>query len=112
MPQIGYSESGNGLVLGRRILLCAALLFLLFARSTPPKFPRMSFRQPAMQCDPHHEQRPCFDHETFEWGIATSAPLWPPLRLESFHTAPAKDPLLVFHEEGFHYNRPPPISYS
>lgn len=110
MPHVGYSEGSGSLVLGRRILLCAALLFLLFTRSTPPNFPRTSFRQAAITCDPHHEQRPCFDHETLEWGTATRVLLWPPPRLESFHPAPATDPLLTFQEEGFHYNRPPPIS--
>lgn len=112
MSQVGYPERSGGLVVGRRILLCTALLFLLFARSTPPNFLQLSSRQAAVNGDPHHEQRPCFDHDTIEWGIATSARLWPPPRLRPFHSAPATDPLLQFQNEGFHYIRPPPISHS
>jgi len=110
MPLCRYLRSeGYGPIAGRRILICASLLFLLFLRVGPPRIP------PAPSA--HHtfnsaaqEQRPCYDHDAFQWLSPARAFAWTPEVRTSYCRTRGIDAPFVCEPTGFYYNRPPPVS--
>ena len=106
MPPNGYFR-GADLVVPRATIACAAIAILLFARTTPPNFPRAHTLQATFNCDNHHEQKPCFDHQGPQWETPVSAfPL--PTEVTPFQPLRTTEPFVSLQENGFHYNRPPP----
>jgi hypothetical protein len=101
-------KSSGGRISLRPLLVCAAIGFLL-ARGVPP-----SLRQliPGLVASSlaGNDHKQCFDHDDFQW---LSSPSAAPTALQPFaSSAPAvvPEPHLEVATDGWHYNRPPPVS--
>ena len=101
-------ESIRGLVLRRGAITCVAVLSILLARSAPPSFPHSSLRL-AVHSDADHDHRQCFDHEDSQVGNSPSATLTIP-PVVSPQATRTFEPFVEIVTDGWHYNRPPPIS--
>jgi len=102
-------KSLRALVSRRGAIMCAAGLSILLARSAPPSFPHISLRL-AVNSHADHDHRQCFDHEDSQWGTSPSATLTIPPTVVSPHPTRTFEPFVEIVTDGWHYNRPPPIS--
>ena len=102
-------KSIRGLVSRRGAIMCAAVLSILLARSAPPGLPHISLRL-AVNSHADHDHRQCFDHEDSQCGTSPSATLTIPPPVVSPHPARTFEPFVEIVTDGWHYNRPPPIS--
>ena len=98
----------RALVSRRGAIMCAAVLSILLARNAPPSFPHSSLRL-AVHSDADHNHRQCFDHEDSQVGNSPSATLTIP-PVVSPHANRSFEPFVEIVTDGWHYNRPPPIS--
>lgn len=89
--------------------MCVAALSVLLARSAPPSLPHIYFGS-AVNSRADHDHRQCFDHEGFQWGTSLTATLIAPPPVASHHLFPAVAAFVEVVMDGWHYNRPPPIS--
>jgi hypothetical protein len=102
-------KSKCGLVSFRAAVMCVAAFSLLWARVTPPGLPHTSL---SLSFSSHaaHDQRQCFDHEDVQWTTSASAPLAVPPPVVSLGPIHSAEPFVEIATDGWHYNRPPPIS--
>jgi hypothetical protein len=89
--------------------MCIAALSLLSVRIAPPSLPHISTRL-AVNSLADHDHRLCFDHDDSQWATTPSiAPNTPP-PLVSHHLTRTAEAFVENVTDGWHYNRPPPIS--
>jgi|GEM_PF-2424635 hypothetical protein len=92
----------------RALVLCAAVLALVFARSFalhPSDLPRRA----SVSAQANHGQRPLFDHEDGRWMARPSVqPVTPPPVVARCRVAPSQT-IVEPVTDGLHYNRPPPL---
>jgi hypothetical protein len=98
-----------GLALYRAGLVCIAALSVLLARSAPPSLPHLYF-DGTVNSLADHDHRQCFDHQDFQWGTSPSIAQTAPPPVASPHLTAAAAPFVEIVMDGWHYNRPPPIS--
>lgn len=82
---------------------------MLGARVTPPSLPHSPLSPPSYFFA-DHDQRQCFDHEDSQWATAPSASLTIPLLVASSNLTYVSEHFVEIVTDGWHYNRPPPIS--
>jgi hypothetical protein len=102
-------KSSRGLVSYRVLIMCIAALSLLSVRIAPPSLPHISTGL-AVNSAGNHDHRLCFDHEDSQWSICPSILLATPPPVVSLHPTQSVEPSFEIVKEGWHYNRPPPIS--
>lgn len=99
----------RSLVSCRAAVMCVAALSIFWARSAPPSLPHSPLSL-AFHVVADHDHRQCFAQEDAQWATSPSnPPATPPpvISASSIHTA---EPFIEFVTDGWHYNRPPPIS--
>jgi hypothetical protein len=102
-------KSSRGVVSYRALVMCVSALSLLSVRIAPPSLPHISTGL-AVNSQADHDHRLCFDHEDSQWAATPSiAPNAPP-QVVSPHPTHSVEPSFEIVKEGWHYNRPPPIS--
>jgi hypothetical protein len=102
-------KSSCGLISYRVLIMCIAALSLLSVRMAPPSLPHISTGL-AVNSPADHDHRLCFDHEDSQWATTPSIAVNAPPPVVSRHPTPSVEPSLEIVKEGWHYNRPPPIS--
>jgi hypothetical protein len=102
-------KSSRGLVSYRVLIMCVAALSLLLARSAPPSLPHISLSL-AVNSQADHDHRQCFDHEDSQWATSPRTSLTTPPPVVSPHPTASVEPSVAIVTDGWHYNRPPPIS--
>jgi hypothetical protein len=102
-------KSSRGLVSYRVLIMCVAALSLLSVRIAPPSLPHVSTGL-AVNSQADHGHRPCFDHEDSQWATTPSIALNAPPPVVSSHPTLSVEPSVAIVTDGWHYNRPPPIS--
>lgn len=102
-------KSNCGLVSYRAAIMCVAALSVLLARSAPPSLPHF-YLGSAVHSLAEHDHRLCFDHEGFQWGTSPSTTLTTPPPVASPHLITTAAPFVEIVRDGWHFNRPPPIS--
>jgi hypothetical protein len=102
-------KSSRGLVSCRVLIMCVAALSLLSVRIAPPSLPHISTGL-AVNAQAAHDHRLCFDHEDSQWATTPRIALNTPPRVVSPHPTHGVEPSFEIVKEGWHYNRPPPIS--
>lgn len=110
MPSVrplGWSHCG--LVSLRAAAMCVAALGILWARAVPPDFPPGSINS-TISSQVTHGHRPCFDHEDAQWATPPATALSVPPPLLSAGPIHAAERFVELTNNGWHYNRPPPIS--
>lgn len=105
----GIRKSIRGLISCRAAIICVAALSVLWARNVPPPLPNSSLNL-VFHSFADHDQRQCFDHEGSQWATAPSTPLATPPPVISFSLIHTAETVVEFVADGWHYNRPPPIS--
>jgi len=101
-------KSIHALVLLRAAIVLGAALGVLSARCSTPSLPHLTFGIAASSDTPAHRQ--LFDHKDSHWGIPFIRTLIIPLPLAAPHPINIGAPPVEFVTDGWHYNRPPPIS--
>jgi len=89
--------------------MCVAALCALLARYAPPSFASTSARFAVNSCA-NRVHRQCFDHEDSAWVSPPSATLAAPFPVVAPDLTCRTDPSVENVMDGWHYNRPPPIS--
>ena len=89
--------------------MCVAALSFLLARSAPPSLPHVS-RSLAVHSQAEHDHRQFFDHEDAQWATTPSTALNTLPPVVSPDPTPRAEPSVEIVTDGWHYNRPPPIS--
>jgi hypothetical protein len=89
--------------------VCAMLVALLLVRVAPPSFPRLSSVSPTVNCDRHHDPRPCFDQGEL-YGLVTIAIFSPEIPVVFSPLMPGAAPVISSYPGGSHYTRPPPLA--
>ena len=102
-------NSSRGLVSYRVLIMCIATLSLLSVRIAPPSLPHISTGL-GVNSQADHGHRLCFDHEDSQWATCPSILLTTPPPVVSPHPTQSVEPSFEIVKEGWHYNRPPPIS--
>ena len=102
-------KSSRGLVSFRVLIMCVAALSLLLVRIVPPSLPHISTGL-AVNSQADHGHRPCFDNEDSQWVTTPSIALNTPPPVVSPHPTASVEPSVAVVTDGWHYNRPPPIS--
>ena len=102
-------KSSGGLVSYRVLIMCVTALSLLLARSAPPSLPHISTGL-AVNSQADHNHRLSFDHEDSQWATRPSTAVNTPPPVVSPHPTPSVEPSVAIVTDGWHYNRPPPIS--
>jgi hypothetical protein len=102
-------KSSRALVSHRVLIMCVAALSLLSVRIAPPSLPHISTGL-TVNSPADHYHRLCFDHEDSQWATCPSTLLTAPQRVVSPHLTPSVESSFETVKEGWHYNRPPPIS--
>ena len=102
-------KSSRGLVSYRALIMCVAALSLLSVRIAPPSLPHISTGL-AVNSPADHDHRLSFDHEDSQWATTPSIALNAPPPVVSPHPIDSVEPAFEIVKEGWHYNRPPPIS--
>src|ERR1700684_1859952 len=92
----------------RALIVCVAALSILWAPSIPAHFRHSSHSLAVHTAD--HDHRPCFDHEDSQLASAPSGPRIAPPPAASSHPVYAVVTFVELENDGWHYNRPPPIS--
>jgi hypothetical protein len=102
-------KSSRGLVPFRVLIMCVAALSLLLVRIAPPGLPHISTGL-TVNSPAGHDHRLCFDHEDSQWATTPSFALNSPPPAASPHPTASVEPSVAIVTDGWHYNRPPPIS--
>jgi|ERR1700677_2543428 hypothetical protein len=102
-------KSSRGLVSYRVLIMCIAALSLLSVRIAPPDLPHISTGL-AVNSPADHNHRLYFDHQDSQWATCPSILLTTPAPVVSPHPSHSVEPSFEIAKEGWHYNRPPPIS--
>ena len=102
-------KSCRGLVSYRVLIMCVAALSLLLVRIVPPSLSQISTGL-TVNSQADHGHRQCFDHEDSQWATTPSIALNTPPPVVSPHPTPSVEPSVAIVRDGWHYNRPPPIS--
>jgi hypothetical protein len=102
-------KGSRGLVSYRVLIMCIAALSLLSVRIAPPALPHISTGL-AVNSPANHDHRLCFDHEDSQWATCPSVLLVTPPPAVALHLTQSVKPSFEIMKEGWHYNRPPPIS--
>ena len=98
-----------GLVCIRAAIMCVAALRVLLARGIPPSLPHF-YPGSIVHSLAEHGHRQCFDNEAFQWGNSPSATLTTPPPVASPHLIVTAAPVVGIVRDGWHFNRPPPVS--
>jgi hypothetical protein len=101
--------SSRALVSYRVLITCVAALSLLSVRIASPSLLQISTGL-TVNSPADHDHRLCFDHEDSQWATCPSTLLTAPPRVVSPHPTPRVEPSVETVKDGWHYNRPPPIS--
>jgi hypothetical protein len=97
------------LITYRAAIMCVAALSMLWARSAPTHF-AYSSHSLTFQTAADHDHRQCFDHEDSQLASAPSGPqIFSPPAVSS-RAIYAAASFVEFENDGWHYNRPPPIN--
>ncbi|MFZ0279775.1 MAG: hypothetical protein WAL60_22980 [Candidatus Sulfotelmatobacter sp.] len=102
-----FRKGSRGLITYRAAVMCVATLGIFCGRVTPPSFVPASV---SVSTHTDHDRRHYFDHEDSQWAAAPSAALNAPPPVASSEPVRASEFLLELVTDGWHYNRPPPIS--
>jgi hypothetical protein len=102
-------KSSRGLVSYCVLIMCVAALSLLSVRIAPPALPHIATGL-TVYSPADHDHRLCFDHEDSQWATTPSFALNAPLPPVSLHPTHSVEPSFEIVKDGWHYNRPPPIS--
>jgi len=102
-------KSKRGLFSYRAAIMCVAFLSFLLVRSTPPSLPHINLGL-TVHSIPDHGHRMSFDHQDFQWGDSPAATRPAPPPVASAHLTTAAAPFVEIERDGWHFNRPPPIS--
>jgi hypothetical protein len=102
-------NSSRGLVSYRALVLCIAVLGLLSVRIAPPSLPHISTGLAANSLA-DHGHRLSFDHDDSQWATTASIALNEPPPAVSPYATDRVEPAFEIVKEGWHYNRPPPLS--
>ena len=100
-------KSSRGFFSYHAAVMCVAALGIFWGRIAPPSFPQASVN---LSTHADHDRRHCFDHEDSQWAAAPSRALNAPLPVVSSEPVRTSEFLLDLLTDGWHYNRPPPIS--
>jgi hypothetical protein len=109
LPVSQLRNKSSGGVLAQAALAYVAILALLFARITPPEFPRTPTFRSTVNCAAQHDQRQCFDHDCPQWIGPSRSPLPAPRPQVGIRLAHTSEPFVQIALRGFHYNRLPPV---
>jgi hypothetical protein len=93
----------------RAAVVCLAALGMLWMRTRQPVF-RFTSGISSVSSQPAHDHKPLFDHEDAQCLtlLGTPFPVAPPL--VTLHLSYSAKSVGEFTADGWHYNRPPPIS--
>ncbi len=100
-------KRSRGLASCSAAIMCVAALGIFWGRVAPPSFPQASVN---LSTHADHDRRHCFDHEDSLWAANPSAVLYAPFPVISSQLVRAPEFLLELVTDGWHYNRPPPVS--
>jgi hypothetical protein len=100
-------KSSRGFFSYRAAVMCVATFGIFWGRIAPPSFPQASVN---LSTHADHDRRPCFDHEDSQWAAIPSAARYAPPLVVLSEPARASEFFLELVTDGWHYNRPPPIS--
>jgi hypothetical protein len=89
-------------------MVCFAALSILLARNAPPRIVQI-FSSPAAISLADHEHRLCFGHEGLK-GVDFVTTSFSPPTAASPHLIDTACRVFEVVPDGWHYNRPPPIS--
>jgi hypothetical protein len=98
-----------GLVSYRGAVMCVAALSVLLARGVPPSLPH-SYPGSIVHSLAEHGHRQCFDNEAFQWVTSPSRILTTPPPVASPHLIATAARVVDLMRDGWHFNRPPPVS--
>lgn len=104
-----FRKSIGGVVSYRAAIMCVAALSVLLARGAPPSLPHF-YPGSIVHSLAEHGHRQCFDNEAFQWGTSPGATLTTPPPVVSPHLIATASPAVGIVGDGWHFNRPPPIS--
>ncbi len=104
-----FRKSNRGLAFYRAAIMCVAALSILLARSAPPSLPHLYFDGTANSLA-DHDHRQCFDHQDSQWGTSPGTAQIAPPPVASPRLTTAAAPFVEIVMDGWHFNRPPPIS--
>jgi hypothetical protein len=103
-------QNGNNWVAPYHAIVCAAALVALFLiRVAPPSFPGLSSTAPTVNCNRHHDQRPCFDQGELYAHVAIMI-FSPAVTVTFSPLMTGSQPVTSPDASGTHYTRPPPLS--
>ncbi|MGA9157073.1 MAG: hypothetical protein WB249_09800 [Candidatus Sulfotelmatobacter sp.] len=100
-------KSSRGFFSYRAAIMCVAALGIFWGRIAPPSFSHASVTA-TTRAD--HDHRHCFDHEDSQWAATPGAALHAPPPVVSPQPIHASESLVELVTDGWHFNRPPPIS--
>ncbi len=104
-----WSESRSRIWM-RALPACATLLALLAAGNALPNFPKTPSVHLAISAVSHHDQRPRFDDYGPQSSAAVAGFLPLPPTESSLPLISVPQLFSTIRTDGFHYNRPPPVS--
>lgn len=93
----------------RAAIMCIAALSVLWARNAAVSV-SLSPISSAFHAPSDHDHRLCFDHEDPQWLTAPNTALAEPSLIVSSQPSRNAEPPIEFVTDGWHYNRPPPLS--
>jgi hypothetical protein len=102
-----FRKGSGGLISYRTAVMCVATFGIFCGSVTPPNFSHASVN---VSTRADHDRRHCFDHEDSRWAAAPSRALNAPPPVVSSEPVCTSEFLLDLVTDGWHYNRPPPIS--
>ena len=93
----------------RAAIMCVATLSVLLVRSAPPSLPEISLGI-TVHSFPDHQYRLSFDQQDFQWWARADATQPSPPPVVAPHLSATAPPFLEIERNGWHFNRPPPVS--
>jgi len=91
----------------RAAIMCVAALGIFWGRVAPPTFSQTSVN---LSTHADHDRRHCFNHEDSQWAASPSVALHASPPVASPSPVHPSESLVELVTDGWHYNRPPPIS--
>jgi len=91
------------------LILCVAVVGLLFVRGVPEKIPHAPGHSNVV-APTDHGYKQYFDHEDSQWATRPSSPSAMPPVVAAFRPVAAAEPFVETVSNGLPYNRPPPLA--
>ena len=102
-------KSKRGFDFYRAAVMCVVVVSVLWARITPPSLPH-SYSSSSFHSLADHDHRQSFAHEDSPWTIAPGSMSGTPIAITSPAPISAATHFVEIVTDGWHYNRPPPLS--